>query len=410
MKNIILLTITLIACSSLSIQGQSLEEYFKIAAEANPELQAKYKEFEATLRRIPQAKALPDPTLSIGYFISPVETRVGPQLAKFSLTQMFPWFGTLKANEDAVALLADAKYQAFLNERNRLYYKIAAAYYPMYELKRWKTIEERNIEILYSYKSIALKQFEGGNGAMVDVLRIDIMLKDAITNLSILEDKKTPLLAVFNLLLNRAINEDVVMQDSLKIEEFQHYRKDSLLIDNPVLKEIDLRIKASEKMEALAMKQGLPKFGVGLDYVLVGKRSDVDMTDNGRDILMPMVTMSLPVFRSKYKAAVKETQLIQEGYQFKQNNLSNNLIANYESLDFELNKEKQLIALYDQQITESQRVLNLLYTGYANSGKAFEEVLRMQQQLLKYEKMKATSITNYHILLAKIDYITAKNL
>ena len=66
------------------------------------------------------------------------------------------------------------------------------------------------------------------------------------------------------------------------------------------------------------------------------------------------------------------------------------------------------MGLYDQQIAESQQALNLLYTAYGNSGKDFEEVLRMQQQLLKYEKMKATAMTKYHTALAKLDYITAK--
>jgi hypothetical protein len=52
--------------------------------------------------------------------------------------------------------------------------------------------------------------------------------------------------------------------------------------------------------------------------------------------------------------------------------------------------------------------LNLLFTSYGNSGKEFEEVLRMQQQLLKYEKMKATAEVQYQTALAKLNYITAK--
>jgi hypothetical protein len=49
-----------------------------------------------------------------------------------------------------------------------------------------------------------------------------------------------------------------------------------------------------------------------------------------------------------------------------------------------------------------------LFSAYGNSGKDFEEVLRMQQQLLKYEKMKATAETQYQTALAKLNYITAK--
>ncbi|MGB3467116.1 MAG: TolC family protein [Cyclobacteriaceae bacterium] len=407
-KNIILL-LTILACGFYELKAQSLEDYFKLAAENNPGLQARYKDFEAALQKIPQASTLPDPTFSFGYFISPVETRVGPQRARFSLTQMFPWFGTLRSKGDAAALLADAKYEAFLDARNQLYYQVAASYYPLYELERWTVLEQENIEILESYKTISTKQFENGNGAMVDVLRVDIMLKDAATNLQILKEKRKPLLVVFNALLNRNENEEAAINDTLAIETLlDDYRRDSLLLDNPILKQIELKLKASEEMERVAIKQGLPKFGVGLDYAIVGNRSGVELPDNGQDILMPMVSMSIPIFRKKYNAAIKEAQLSQESYQLQREDYTNRLIANYESTAFELDRERQLIELYDQQIEESQQALNLLYTAYSNSGKEFEEVLRMQQQLLKYEKMKATAITNYHTALAKLDYITAK--
>ena len=407
-KNIILL-LTILACSFYGVQAQTLEDYFQLAAENNPGLQAKYKAFEAALERIPQANALPDPTFSFGYFISPVETRVGPQRARFSLTQMFPWFGTLRSKGDAAALLAEAKYQAFLDTRNQLYYQVAAAYYPLYELEQWTVLEQENIEILESYKTISTKQFENGNGAMVDVLRVDIMLKDASTNLQILTKKREPLVAAFNALLNKDEAEEVVVEDTLTIETLLNdYRKDSLLTDNPILNELELKLKASQEMEQVAIKQGLPKFGVGLDYAIVENRSGVELPDNGQDILMPMISMSIPIFRKKYNAAIKEAQLSQESYQLQRDDYSNRLVASYESMAFELEKERQLIELYDQQISESQQALNLLYTAYSNSGKEFEEVLRMQQQLLKYEKMKATTITRYHTALAKLNYITAK--
>jgi outer membrane protein, heavy metal efflux system len=110
MKQYIAILMAMLLYSSMGF-AQTLDDYFKIAAENNPGLQAVYKEYEAALQKVPQVSTLPDPVFSFGYFISPVETRVGPQQAKFSLTQMFPWFGTLKAQGDAAALMAEAKYQ-----------------------------------------------------------------------------------------------------------------------------------------------------------------------------------------------------------------------------------------------------------------------------------------------------------
>ena len=171
---------------------------------------------------------------------------------------------------------------------------------------------------------------------------------------------------------------------------------------------LDLKILAGEASELAAHKQGLPKLGVGLDYVMVGKRSDATLTDNGRDVLMPMISITIPIFRSKYNASVKETQLMQESYSYQKEEVANGLLSNYELIWFEIKQQQQLLSLYKQQMQTLQQSLNLLYTAYGNSGKEFEEVLRMQQQLLKYQKMKATALSQYQIALAKINYITAK--
>lgn len=390
--------------------AQTLEDYFQIAAENNPGLLAKYKNFEAAIQRVTQVSTLPDPNLSFGYFISPVETRVGPQQARFSLTQMFPWFGTLSAQKDAASLLAEAKYQEFLDARNKLYYQVAASYYPLYELEKLISIEAENQRILSSYKEIATVQFQNDKGSMVDALRVDIMLKDATTELSILNQKKKPLETRFNKLLNRDENESIEIIDSLQIKRIiPDFRKDSLLVSNPLLEELDLKVQASQAQERAAIKQGLPKFGVGLDYVIVGERTDATISDNGKDVLMPMVTMSLPIFRGKYKAAQNEAQLMQESYEFQKEEVSNRLISSYEMIGFEIQKQMELIELYEEQIQESEQSLNLLFSAYSNSGKDFEEVLRMQQQILKYQRLKATALSDYHIALAELDYITSKN-
>ena len=410
MKRIVNIIIFLCFGTSLS-QAQTLDDYFKIAAANNPGLQAKYREFEAALQQVPQVSILSDPSFSFGYFISSVETRIGPQKARFSLSQMFPWFGTLRAKGDEATLMAEAKYQAFLDAKNRLFYPIAAAYYPLFELYQWKEIEQKNIEILESYKSIANSKFENGVGTMVDVLRIDLLLKDAVTNLSILNKKDAPLRSRFNQLLNREEEALVIVEDALLVQNLpDNFRKDSLLINNPVLEELDLKIASTEASAEVAYKQGLPKFGLGLDYVLINERTDVELPENGHNAIMPMVSISIPIFRSKYNAAVKEAQFRKESYSLQKEDYKNTLISSYEMAWFEIQQQQELLELYDQQIQESNQALTLLFTAYGNSGNEFEEVLRMQQQLLKFEKLKASAESQYQIELAKLNYLTAKKI
>lgn len=409
MKIYLKLIIVMLLFSTLGF-AQSLDEYFKIAAENNPGLQAVYKEYEASLQKIPQVSTLPDPVFSFGYFISPAETRVGPQEAKLSLTQMFPWFGTLKAQGNAAALMADAKFQGFIDARNKLHLQLASAYYPIYELKEWVRIEQENIKILESYKNISTQKYKNGKGSMLDVLRVDIMLNDAQTNLYILRDKEKPLLTTFNKLLNRPEAEIVQISDTLNSEILSsNYRMDSLIVSNPKIKALDLKYQSSKAAEAAALKQGLPKLGVGLDYVVVGKGPNVSMSDNGKDVFMPMVSVSIPIFRRKYNASVKEARLMQESYTYQKQEVTNALISEYEMVWFQVQQQLQLLSLYEKQMKSSQQSLNLLFTSYSNSGKEFEELLRMQQQLLQYRKMTSSALVQYHIALEKINYLTSKS-
>lgn len=390
-----------------NVEGQTINDYYTIAAENNPELKAKYKEFEAAMQKIPQVSSLPDPNLSMGYFISPVETRLGPQNMRFSLTQMFPWFGTLKAQKNAATLMAESKYQAFLNAKNQLYSQVATAYYPLYELLKLKDIEQENIKILESYKNIANAKFENGKGSLVDVLRVDIMIKDAQTNLDILTKKEPALTSWLNSILNRKYNEKIVISKDLQIMELpMEYRKDSITT-NPILQELELKKQASEVAIEVARKQGLPKLGLGLDYVLVGKGMN-NFPDSGKDVIMPMVTVSLPIFRKKYDAAVTEAKLMQENYSFQKEAYENKLNGTYYKLVFELQKERDLLKLYEGQVITLSKSLNLLFAYYSNANKDFEEVLRMQQELLKYQKMQLSSISTFYIKLAELDYLTAK--
>ncbi len=390
-----------------NVVGQSINDYYTIAAENNPELKAKYKEFEAAMQKIPQVSSLPDPNLSMGYFISPVETRLGPQNMRFSLTQMFPWFGTLKAQKNAATLMAESKYQAFLNAKNQLYSQVATAYYPLYELLKLKDIEQENIKILESYKNIANAKFENGKGSLVDVLRVDIMIKDAQTNLDILTKKEPALTSWLNSILNRKYNEKIVISKDLQIMELpMEYRKDSITT-NPILQELELKKQASEVAIEVARKQGLPKLGLGLDYVLVGKGMN-NFPDSGKDIIMPMVSVSLPIFRKKYNAATKEAKLMQESFSFQKEAYENKLNGTYYKLVFELQKERDLLKLYEGQVITLSKSLSLLFAYYSNANKDFEEVLRMQQELLKYQKLQLSSISTFHVKLAELDYLTAK--
>ncbi len=397
----------LLVLLSFSAQSQTLETYIATATSNNSEVLAKEKAFEAALQRIPQAKSLADPTLSAGVFVSPVETRVGPQRARVSLSQAFPWFGTLRAQGNAAALEAEAAHKALLLARQTVAYQVAAAYYPLYEWQVQLTLEEDNISQLKQFKEIATAKYENGNGTLSDVLRVDIELEESVTKRDILLEQKTALFTRFNRLLHRADSSEVSLPDTLALPPLPSASVDAA---HPALEAIRLQEQAAQARESVAQKAGMPRLGVGVDYVITGQRTDVaaGMADNGKDAWMPHVSVSLPLFRKKYEAAAKEARLSGEMYAQQHEALNNTFHSELENTRFELKKQHQLFGLYQRQISETKRILELEQAAYRNSGEEFEELIRLQLTLLAYRQKQISALTALYTQQARLHYYAAK--
>ena len=199
---------------SLNGFSQTLNDYLVMATQNNPEIKAAYLKFEAALQRVPQLKSWPDPTLTVSAFGRMIETRVGRQEARFSLMQMFPWFGTLEAKEDAANAMAEATFQNYLDTRNEVLFNVKRVYAGLYELQKLIHLEEENLGILDTYKDLALSKFKNGKGTMVDVVRIDLKRNESTTNIQVLKDKQEPLQIEFNSILNREVNEFIAYPEN----------------------------------------------------------------------------------------------------------------------------------------------------------------------------------------------------
>ncbi len=387
--------------------GQStLDEYLELAAENNPGLKASYAEFEAALQKIPQMSSLEDPNFRVSSFGQMVETRTGQQMARFSLEQMFPWFGTLAAAKDAAALNAEAMFESYKSDRNELALMVKEAYYPLYELEQDIRLNEENLKILETFKTLAISKFQNGRGKLSDALRVDIMTNELNTEIAILKEKRKPLVVTFNKLLNRDEHAEVVVDKTLDVATAKIVSRDSLQ-HNPRMEELRKKVLASQAMERVAVKQSMPKLGLGVEYIITQKRPEMTFADNGKDAYMAMFSVSLPIYRKKYKAAIKETQYMQTSFTEMQQQVENNLIAEFEMSNFELERTRQQLALYRKQVAQTNQIISLLLTSYGNDQSDFEEILMMQQQLLKYELMEVAARKEYAIAIAKLEYLTS---
>ncbi len=403
MKNLISVFTIFIIGFQLNAQVV-LDEYVQEAANNNPGLKAKYTAFEASMQRAAQVSGLPDPTFTFGYFIQPVETRVGPQSARFSLSQMFPWFGTLSAKGDAAAAMAQASYYRFVDSREKLKLDIKTSYYQLWELKELITLENENLRILESYEKLATTRLATSAGKLSDVYRVQMQVEESRTRIKLLESRVKPLSQSFNRMLNRNEELEVVISDTI-ISPKLRIRMDSLT-DHPAVHQYAEMKKAAQYQAVAAKKSGLPKIGLGLDYVIVNERSDMSVSDNGKDVVMPMVSLSLPIWRKSYSAAKKEAELLQDQYAFEADQAINEFESKLSMEEYELQSANDELHLYSSELSLVKKTLELTITDYTNDRTTFEEILRLQEKAILFKRQKLKAYKSYLNAMAAIEYLT----
>lgn len=468
MKSRIIYILLIIVYSS-NAYGQTLNDYLMIAAENNPNLKSKYFQYQAALERVPQVGALPDPQLGFSFFIMPMERYMGNQIGTISLMQMFPWFGTLGAAKNEMTFMAKAKFEEFNEAKSMLFYEVRANWYALQLLEKEIAITRENIELLKTMEQIALTRFKSGgqssnnsggtgnmrssnnpnannsssgmggmnmqgqssspnsptrnmpqmnemgnmssNGSMIDVLRVQMEINELQNNLALLEDSKIPLLARFNQLLNRERNELIIFSDSIMaatIPVALNEIPDSIKNNNPMLKMLEQDEQAFIAQGKMNQKMGLPMIGVGLQYDIFQPRANSESMMNGRNMLMPMATVTIPLWRKKYTATVRESDFMRQSVIEQKKDVSNQLMVNYEDALKDFKDANRRVKLYQEQTSLANQALNILIVQYSTEGSNFEEVLRMQQQLLDYRLKYLDALIDGNIAVAMMERLMGR--
>jgi len=381
------------------------------AAHNNPELKAAFNRYLAALEKIPQAGALPDPQASFGFFVSPMANMNGEQLGNIQLIQMFPWFGTLKAGKSEATEQAKAKLEGFNSVKADLFFRIKKNWYQLMKTDREIKLVQQHIDLLKSLEALVEIKYQApGTGMpamnqaqLPDILRIKMEIPEKQNQLASLTDRRKTEEVTFNALLNRDTNAPVQIDDSLRMEVLPAAKTaiaDSILQNNPVLAMIEKQNDSYREMEYKNRKMGLPKLGIGFTYSVNEERAGNTFSKNGNDMLMPMVSVTIPINRKKYNAMQKEARLLQEAGKEQLTDTQNQLKVQYRNFIQKLDDAKRRADLYSEQELLARKTTDLLITGFSNGQNTYDDVLQMQNKVLDYGFKHTEAITDYNTAVA----------
>src|SRR5690606_25514511 len=406
-KHIQLKTVFVLSFLFFSLKGntQQLEILINEAIAHNAEIQKFELQYSRASEKVNEVNTLPDTEFGMGYFVSEPETRTGAQHFKVSVKQMLPWFGTITSRENYVSALADAKYEDVVIAKRKLMASVSQLYYNLYANKAKQEVFTENIQLLKTYETMALTSVEVGKASAVNVLRLQMRQNELEQIKAVLQQQYLAEQTAFNKLLNRAGDIEIQITDTLILPEREAEIDRQNMALHPELLKYDKLYQSVEQSELLNQKESSPMIGFGLDYINVAPRPNMEFSDNGKDIFMPMVSVSIPVFNKKYTSQSKQNALQQQEISAEKQERLNALEtllgkAISERLSARISYETQAKNL--KQAKDAERILVKSYeTGTIN----FNDVLDIQELQLKFQINQIEAVKSYYVQGTIINYL-----
>ena len=392
--------------SSNVSNAQQLKILIEEGLANNPKIQMFELKHRVAKEKVNEVNTLPNTQIGVGYFVSEPETRTGAQRFKVSAKQMLPSFGSITARENYKNSLADAVYEDIAIAKRKLVASISQSYYNLYALKEKQTVLDENIALLETYETLALTAVEVGKASAVDVLHLQMRQNELEQLKQVLEQDYLAEKTLLNKLLNREKNRTISIDNELTMPSENSLINSENLALHPELLKYNKLYESVEKSELLNQKESNLMVGFGLDYIAVSERPNMNFSDNGKDIIMPMVSVSIPIFSTKYKSKSKQNEFLQKELNFQKQDKFNRLET---LLDKAVKKSNSARISYNTQaknLKQAKDAETILVKSYETGMIDFNDVLDIQELQLKFQINQIESIKTYYLQGAIINYLT----
>ncbi|WP_372945179.1 TolC family protein [Muriicola sp.] len=386
-------------------RAQDLQSYILEAEVNNPQIQAFELQYNIAREKMNEVNSLPNTSFGIGYFASEPETRTGAQRARFSVSQMLPWFGTISARENYASSLAEADYMEIAIVKRELALAVTRSYYELYALRATQEVLDSNIELLNTYEELALRSVEVGQASAVDVLRLQIRKNELRQQKRVLQSAEQAEQAHFNTLRNQKESIAVEVVTDLSLPEQDPVLSEDRLELNPQLLKYDRLYESVVQSEALNQKERAPDLGIGLDYVPVSERKDLELPDTGKDVVMPMVSFSLPIFNNRYKSVSVQNELKKQEIEFQKQDRLNTLKSALARAQSARDQARISHDTQEKNIKQARDAEAILSKSYETGTIDFRDILDLQELQLKFQMDKIASAKAYYIQSSIIHYL-----
>ena len=389
-----------VGTGAAQMSGESLQALAALALERNPRIQSAIANHRAAIEDVPQARGLPDPRLSFRHFVEPVETRVGPQNNAIGISQTLPWFGKLKWQAEVASRGAQVAAQTIRVVSNDVLATLALAWYDLQFLQRSIHIVRGNRDLVLHLERVARTRYGAGAAAHPDVIRAQVELGRLEDELASLRDRRGTLLAQINALLARPYDTPVTVPAEVPIQVVDATDEELLarvLNGNPALRVLNQEAGVARAVKKRAEQDFYPDVSLGLEYIATGDARTPGVRGSGRDPLVASISLTLPLWTSRYRAGVRGTQADVASAISRIDDARNTLRSHAVDALVRLRDATRQIALYENTLLpKAGESLAATQRGYSAGSSSFSDLVDAQRVLLSFELSHARAVTDHH--------------
>ena len=370
----------------------SLSNFLAYALLNQPQVEAAYYDWLASVERITVERSLPDPQVTFQMDIQQVVSSLMP-----GLMMSFPGMGKLRAAAAVATGESQSKYYAFQTASLQSAYAVERAYYQLYFLDEKLRVNRENLGLLAELAKLARAQNEVGKVTLQDVLRAQIEQDRLETEIANLADSRRPLLAQFKAALGLGADQPAppVPQrfESTPLGLSSDQVLAAALSRNTQLKGMEADVRTAEASLTLAYKARMPDASLGL-------MADVKMNPT---LYRPWGTVSLPIWRDKLAAEVAQAQANKRAGEARLSAEQIALAVAVAEKEFVYREASRTLELLQKQLLPKQRQsLELARSGYLAGQIDFLNLTDAQQTLLRFGLDEVEARTQRELSLAEL--------
>ena len=382
----------------------SVGDFVKHAVWHNPGLRAAFERWRAALLRVPQATALADPGLTL---MAMWQEGAGIAQRRLEVGQGLPWPGKRQLRGEMALAEAEAARRQFEAASFELAYQVKDAYCELYYLSRAIAILSETIELAKQAEAVARSRYQVGNAQYADVIRAQVELGKLDNELQSMEDMKTPVFALLNAAMDRPPAAPLPVPKAIPEAQLDADAEQLLARmreANPMLKMAEAEIAKQDAALRLADRNFYPDFMLGLRLTDAASMM-------GADSLMPMLGLTLPVWRSKYRAARDEAEALHDAARRALADRANELSTDLTMALFKLRDSERRVSLYrDNLLPRAEQAYKATQTAYTSGKATFSDLIDAQRVLLEFRLAHARALTMRVQRLAEIEKLIGRPL